>query len=114
MTVARSSATCGDPLIQYGRMMIYSISISKLRPQLLVLGGSSRWAYLHDRRMLRNEMVRDWGVELREESGFTQCVRRFGVPKREGEGEIDNTIVAAKLSDSNPRDVCRFLERQCC
>ena len=52
-------------------------------------------------------MMNDWGVEIREESGFTQAVRRFGVPKREGEGEIDNTIVATKLSDSNPRDVSR-------
>ena len=42
---------------------------------------------------------------MREESGYTQAVRRFGVPKKDGEGEIDNTIVATKLSDSNPRDV---------
>ena len=33
---------CGPPLIRYDRMKIYSISISKARPHLLVLAGSSR------------------------------------------------------------------------
>lgn len=44
-------------------------------------------AIADDRRMLRAPMIRDWRVEP-DSSGFTQCVRRFGVPKEDGTGEV--------------------------
>jgi len=73
--------------------------------------------------MLREPMKRDWGIEASDED-LTQCVRRFGVPKKEGQGEVSasrvsstlqltldddvqitNHVVATKLSPSNPRDL---------
>lgn len=75
-----------------------------------------------DRRMLREPMKRDWGIEASDEN-LTQCVRRFGVPKKEGDGEVSsfrapskreltldevqitNHVVATKLSTSIPRDL---------
>ncbi|GAA5862665.1 hypothetical protein JCM1840_002630 [Sporobolomyces johnsonii] len=100
-----SSSNCPPPLAEYSRgMSLYSLSVSKLRPHLFVVAGTSSYAFLHDRRMLRAPMEREWGITPTE-GQLTQCVRRFGVPKEDGRGDITNHIVATKLSPTNPRDL---------
>ncbi|ORY73852.1 WD40-repeat-containing domain protein [Leucosporidium creatinivorum] len=99
-------AACGPPLVEYQGLSLYSLSVSKQRPHLFVVAGTAPYAFLHDRRMLREPMKRDWGIEASDED-LTQCVRRFGVPKEDGKGEASITkhVVATKLSSSNPRDL---------
>ncbi|GAA5951028.1 hypothetical protein JCM21900_004134 [Sporobolomyces salmonicolor] len=100
-----ASSNCPPPLAEYSRgLSLYSLSVSKLRPHLFVVAGTSSYAFLHDRRMLRAPMEREWGITPTE-GQLTQCVRRFGVPKENGKGDITNHIVATKLSPANPRDL---------
>lgn len=81
------SSGCPPPLVEYDGLSLYSLSLSKLRPHLFAVAGTGPYVYLHDRRMLRGPMKRDWGIDMND-SGFTQCVRRFGVPKPDGTGEV--------------------------
>lgn len=123
----RSDGTsCGPPLVDYDGLSLYSLSVSKLRPHLFVVAGTAPYAFLHDRRMLRKPMQRDWGIEANAD-GLTQCVRRFGVPNADGSGEVSSSleslcacmdtadrptvpqitkhVVATKLSATHARDL---------
>ncbi|BGP26286.1 WD repeat protein [Rhodotorula toruloides] len=107
---APDEVDCPPPLASYPNLSLYSLTISKLRPHLFVVAGTSPYAYLHDRRMLRTPMLRDWGIVPPSDpssSSLTQCVRRFGVPhpSTPHKGEISHHIVAAKLSPDSPRDL---------
>ncbi|KAM0790270.1 hypothetical protein ACM66B_005575 [Microbotryomycetes sp. NB124-2] len=99
-----AGAGCGPPLASYEGLSLYSMSISKLRPHLFVCAGTSPYAYLHDRRMLRGPMKADWGVEMKE-GRLTQCVRRFCVPNVNGRGVLPNHVVATKMSSESSRDL---------
>ncbi|KAK4705864.1 hypothetical protein P7C70_g323, partial [Phenoliferia sp. Uapishka_3] len=71
-------------------------------------GGGGRLISAGDdtKRMIREAVIRDWGVELDEGQRLTKCVRRFGVPDGKGGKEvIPNHVVATKLSESNSRDL---------
>ncbi|GAA5879003.1 hypothetical protein JCM16303_001263 [Sporobolomyces ruberrimus] len=101
----RGGEGCPQPLADYGSMRLYSMSLSRLEPHLFVVAGTSPFAYLHDRRMTRVPMIKDWSIEPRE-GNLTECVRRFGVPNSEGsESFIQEQIVAVKMSSENTRDL---------
>ncbi|BGP01869.1 hypothetical protein JCM10021v2_005577 [Rhodotorula toruloides] len=107
---APDDVDCPPPLADYPGLSLYSLTINKLRPHLFVVAGTSPYAFLHDRRMIRAPMLRDWGIAPPSDpssSSLTQCVRRFGVPHptTPHKGEISHHIVAAKLSPDNPRDL---------
>ncbi|GAA5893872.1 hypothetical protein JCM6882_003116 [Rhodosporidiobolus microsporus] len=108
------NASCPPPLASYHGLSLYSLSLSKLRPHLFVVAGTSPYAFLHDRRMLRSPAFqRDWGSSVPSSSSpfssndLTTCVRRFGVPSPSApyNGDITNHIVATKLSPTNPREL---------
>ncbi|GAA5823881.1 hypothetical protein JCM3770_000202 [Rhodotorula araucariae] len=103
-------ASCPPPLAEYNGLSLYSLTISKLRPHLFVVAGTSPYAYLHDRRMLRAPMQRDWhlprsALSPSSSSDLTQCVRRFGLPEEDNPARSRAHIVAAKLSPRRPRDL---------
>ncbi|GJN92924.1 hypothetical protein Rhopal_005967-T1 [Rhodotorula paludigena] len=125
-----SDVNCPPPLAEYPGLSLYSLTISKLRPHLFVVAGQSPYAFLHDRRMIRAPMLRDWGISPSTSSrDLTQCVRRFGVPlsdpsssppsspgdasptaaatahRRRRVTDISQHIVACKLSPTRPRDL---------
>ncbi|GAA5915681.1 hypothetical protein JCM8208_006415 [Rhodotorula glutinis] len=99
-------STCPPPLVSYGPgLSLYSLTISKMRPHLFVIAGTSPFAYLHDRRMVGRSMQRDWHLPpsaLSPSSSLTQCVRRFGLPD---DPDPFAHIVATKLSPTRPRDL---------
>ncbi|KAH8927591.1 WD40 repeat-like protein [Atractiella rhizophila] len=117
-------SSCPPPLVDYSAsgLSFYSLSLSKIRPYLFTVAGTSPYAYLHDRRMLPRPMLMDWGVHP-VASLETQCVRRFGLPtvevyeevnKGPGGEEIrkkkrrrrrDRHITATKMSDNNGREL---------
>ncbi|GAA6033844.1 hypothetical protein JCM8097_000367 [Rhodosporidiobolus ruineniae] len=106
---SQPDSNCPQPLASYRGLSLYSLSISKLRPHLFVVAGTSPYAYLHDRRMLRFA-ASTWGSSLystTSASSLTHCVRRFGVPSPSvpWKAELSNHIVATKLSPTNPRDL---------
>ncbi|BGP50055.1 hypothetical protein JCM10450v2_005963 [Rhodotorula kratochvilovae] len=103
-------AACPPPLAAYSGLSLYSLTISKLRPHLFVVAGTSPFAYLHDRRMLRAPMQRDWhlppsALSPSSSSDLTQCVRRFGLSEADNPPHARSHIVAAKLSPTRPRDL---------
>ncbi|GAA6014413.1 hypothetical protein JCM10207_005452 [Rhodosporidiobolus poonsookiae] len=107
-----AESSCPPPLASYGRgMSLYSLSLSKLRPHLFVVAGTSPYAYLHDRRMIRTAAFqRDWSSPAlpysSSSSALTHCVRRFGVPHATRPwNDITNHIVATKLSPSNANEL---------
>ncbi|KAM0751269.1 WD40 repeat-like protein [Meredithblackwellia eburnea MCA 4105] len=101
-----SSGACPQALVRYSGLQLYSLSISTLRPHLFAVAGTCQWAFLHDRRMLRDAIVRDWGVEIDSESShLTQCVRRFGVPTMGSKNAVRSHIVASKLGEVRCRDL---------
>ncbi|KAL8277263.1 hypothetical protein RQP46_010332 [Phenoliferia psychrophenolica] len=102
-----SSSACGPPLLSYPGLRLYSLSISKLRPHLFSVAGTSPYTFLHDRRMIRSGLMRDWGVDLVDDGAhLTQCVRRFSVPDSNNPRNcIQNHVVATKLSETRARDL---------
>ncbi|GAA5906649.1 uncharacterized protein JCM6883_004543 [Sporobolomyces salmoneus] len=82
---------CPQPLANYGReMRLYSLSLSKLQPHLFTVAGTSPFAYLHDRRMLRTPMIRDWSITPHA-SNITECARE--------------SIVAVKMNPYDSSDL---------
>jgi WD40 repeat protein len=98
---------CPVPLADYSSqgISLYTLSVSKLRPELFVCGGTSSFAYLHDRRMGRS-MLAEWGVPLQKDV-TSQCVRRFSLndPAAAGGRPDRRHITAAKLSEVNGREL---------
>ncbi|GAA96946.1 uncharacterized protein L969DRAFT_53956 [Mixia osmundae IAM 14324] len=116
LCLPRDQYQCPDPLVDYSShyMSLYTLTTSPLRPELMVVGGSSPFVYLHDRRMLRNAN-NHWGLASKP-GRITQCVRRFGLPATLASpaelersevytAEGDNHVTAAKLSEYNARDL---------
>jgi nuclear receptor interaction protein len=104
------------PLISYKDYGIdlYTISCSPSQPHYIALGGSHLHCFLHDRRMLGRDKLRERGGLLSSSSpsdesaleAATRCVRKFapyGQPKM-GRGE-NKYITACKISDANPNEL---------
>jgi nuclear receptor interaction protein len=104
------------PLISYKAYGIdlYTISCSPSQPHYIALGGSHLHCFLHDRRMLGRDKLRERGGLLSSSSSSavsslesaTRCVRKFapyGQPKM-GRGE-SKYITACKISDANPNEL---------
>ena len=112
----RSRSACGAPLASYSEqgVKLYSLTVSRSRPEVFVVAGTSPYAFLHDRRMVRRSMQEEWGQTMKSDV-MTQCVRRFGLPpeeevpreqeKRQRRWDAELQITACKLSESNGRDV---------
>ena len=76
---------CPRALCEYQSMELYSLTVDPMQPYLFVVAGTSPYAYLHDRRMVRSALGRDWGkvgfqCGTDGDDGFTQIVRKFGLP----------------------------------
>ncbi|PWN47068.1 WD40 repeat-like protein [Violaceomyces palustris] len=82
---------CPAPLARFP-MGLYSLSVSKVEPWLFAVAGMSRYAYLHDRRMIPRLLKSEWGITLdADTTSLTQCVRRFGIPP----GSFESPTIAA-------------------
>jgi len=92
--VCRSS--CPPPLLDsLGSISLYTLSVSRLQPWLFTVAGTSPYAFLYDRRMVKVARG-EWDVgagggwRWDDQGGKVQCVRRFGLgpePEEVGEGE---------------------------
>jgi hypothetical protein len=119
-------------------IQLYSLSVSKINPYLFTVAGTSPYAFLQDRRMVR-PMKEEWatggfaGGEA-DQGQKVHCVRRFGLdPHAEEEedaaGEVQGMtederarrreatrrrrhmvrhITAVDMSDHNAEDVSRL------
>jgi nuclear receptor interaction protein len=112
----QSSIEAPPPLISYKAYGIdlYTISCSPSQPHYIALGGSHLHCFLHDRRMLGRDKLRERGGLLSTSSSSaesslesaTRCVRKFapyGQPSM-GRGE-SKYITACKISDANPNEL---------
>ncbi|OAX80682.1 hypothetical protein ACJ72_04977 [Emergomyces africanus] len=107
------------PLISYKRYHIdlNSISCSSSQPQYIALGGAHLHCFLHDRRMLRRDLLEErgqlgslspgpWSIDDESMSQATRCVRRFAPNGQERFRARDNGhITACKISDANPNEI---------
>ncbi len=110
------SSGCPRPLCMHEHMDLYSLSVSKLEPHLFVVAGTSEYAYLHDRRMVRTLIQRDWGhvPAPRDEDGagaLTQVVRKFGLPGAAQTGKRSATMSGAADEDTGEEDADGWDER---
>ncbi|OJD13295.1 hypothetical protein AJ78_06237 [Emergomyces pasteurianus Ep9510] len=106
-------------LISYKRYHIdlNSISCSSSQPQYIALGGAHLHCFLHDRRMLRRDLLEErgqmgslspgpWSTDDDSMSQATRCVRRFAPNGQERFRARDNGhITACKISDANPNEI---------
>jgi DDB1- and CUL4-associated factor 6 len=106
------------PLISYNdhNMELYSISCSSSQPHYIAVGGTHLHCFLHDRRMLGRNRLKERGGRPSPSAGSasfddslaeaTQCVAKFapyGQPKM---GRNDTKqITACKLGDANPNEL---------
>ncbi|KAA8893661.1 wd and tetratricopeptide repeat protein [Sphaerosporella brunnea] len=107
------------PLISYRRheIELNTISCSTSQPHYIAVGGSHLYCFLHDRRMLGRDRMKEAGrmysrIPLREEdegsmAGATKCVRRFA--PRMGQNwdrRIQNShVTSCKISDAYPDEL---------
>jgi nuclear receptor interaction protein len=111
----QASSVAPPPLISYKEYGIdlYTMSCSPSQPHYIALGGSHLHCFLHDRRMLGRDKLRERGGLLSSSStsddalqAATRCVRKFapyGQPEM-GRGE-SKFITACKISDANPNEL---------
>ena len=117
---AAAAADVPPPLISYARyhLDLNTISCSAAQPHYIALGGAHLHCFLHDRRMLGRDLVRERGApaagssradhrrqdEQRDQA--TQCVRRFAPDGVKTMKRTDNGhITACKISDYNPNEM---------
>ncbi|KAF1991963.1 hypothetical protein K402DRAFT_450119 [Aulographum hederae CBS 113979] len=114
----RDESKVPSPLITYKRYGIdlNTISCSPSQPHYIALGGNHLHCFLHDRRMLGRDKLRERGAMLspglksrKDEERFgeaTQCVRKFAP---DGQPRMSRTdgghITACKISDANPNEI---------
>jgi nuclear receptor interaction protein len=112
----QSNSVAPPPLISYKEYGIdlYTMSCSPSQPHYIALGGSHLHCFLHDRRMLGRDKLRERGGLLSSSSladegaleAATRCVRKFapyGQPEM-GRGE-SKFITACKISDAHPNEL---------
>lgn len=107
------------PLISYKRyhLDLNTISCSPSQPHYIALGGAHMHCFLHDRRMLGRDRLRESGRPISMSSSFsehdnelmgqaTQCVRKFAPNGQRRMRRTDNGhITACKISDANPNEM---------
>ncbi|KAL8950097.1 MAG: hypothetical protein Q9222_003842 [Ikaeria aurantiellina] len=109
------------PLISYKRhhLDLNTISCSATQPHYIALGGAHLHCFLHDRRMLGRDRLKERGspgnatptgsmssAENEAMGAATRCVRRFAPNGRSKMRRTDNGhITACKLSDANPNEL---------
>ncbi|KAF2476321.1 WD and tetratricopeptide repeat-containing protein [Lindgomyces ingoldianus] len=116
---AEASDSVPPPLISYSRyhLDINTVSCSPSQPHYIALGGAHLHCFLHDRRMLGRDKLRERGTKLSSPSNWsdhegelfgkaTQCVRKFAPNGRKRMRRADNGhITACKISDANPNEM---------
>ena len=106
------------PLISYRdyNMSLYTVSCSARQPHYIALGGTHLHCFLHDRRMLGRDKLRERGgafspsycsdSELDAICQATRCVRKFAP---HGQPTMNRTsdaqITACKLGNYNPNEL---------
>ena len=109
------------PLISYKRykLDLNTISCSASQPHYIALGGAHLHCFLHDRRMLGRDILKERGnpgsyspadsLSSHENDLIgqaTQCVRKFAPNGRKRMRRTDNGhITACKISDANPNEM---------
>ena len=107
------------PLISYKRFMLdlNTISCSPSQPHYIALGGAHLHCFLHDRRMLGRDNLRERGLTPVASSSMsdtdellmnqaTQCVKKFAPSGQPRMRRTDNGhITACKISDANPNEM---------
>ncbi|KAF2461369.1 hypothetical protein BDY21DRAFT_331920 [Lineolata rhizophorae] len=106
------------PLISYKDYSIdlNTISCSPSQPYYIALGGSHLHCFLHDRRMIGRDQLRERGTRMRASNTpsetdenligrSTQCVRKFAPNGQQVMGRRGNHITACKISDADPNDI---------
>lgn len=107
------------PLISYGRyhLDLNTVSCSPSQPHYIALGGAHLHCFLHDRRMLGRDKLRERGVRLPSPIAgsqhdddllgkATQCVKKFAPNGQQRMKRRDNGhITACKISDANPNEL---------
>lgn len=117
---AETEGETPPPLISYKRhqLDLNSISCSPSQPHYIALGGAHLHCFLHDRRMLGRDVMRERGQKGRSSSSTspnahedalseaTQCVRRFA-PQGQQKMKRNQTghVTALKISDANPNEM---------
>ncbi|KAF2435378.1 WD40 repeat-like protein [Tothia fuscella] len=112
----RRPGSVPPPLISYSpyNIDLYTISCSPSQPHYIALGGTHLHCFLHDRRMLGRDKLRERGGLLTPSNSAddsaleaaTRCVRKFaphGQPKMSRNDS--KTITACKISDANPNEI---------
>lgn len=107
------------PLISYKRYQLdlNTISCSASQPHYIALGGAHLHAFLHDRRMIGRDRLREAGKPLSPSASMsaedqelmneaTRCVRKFAP---DGENKMGRRtsghITALKISDARPNEM---------
>ncbi|KAF2234056.1 WD40 repeat-like protein [Viridothelium virens] len=107
------------PLISYKQydLDLNTISCSPSQPHYIALGGAHLHCFLHDRRMLGRDRLREMGGGMSPASSrsdqqddllgrATQCVRKFAPNGQKKMKKTDNGhITACKISDANPNEL---------
>jgi nuclear receptor interaction protein len=107
----RSKGDAPPPLISYAdyNIDLMSISCSPSQPHYIALGGTALHCFLHDRRMLGRDRLKERGsmpMDEHELAEATRCVRKFapyGQPKMRRSDP--KSITAVKISDNNPNEL---------
>ena len=107
------------PLVSYKRydLDLNTISCSPSQPHYIALGGAHLHCFLHDRRMLGRDRLKEMGGAFSPASSrsdtqdelmgqATQCVRKFAPDGQKKMKKMDNGhITACKISDANPNEI---------
>ncbi|KNG81769.1 wd and tetratricopeptide repeat protein [Aspergillus nomiae NRRL 13137] len=117
--VVHDDSNVPPPLISYKRhhLDLNTISCSATQPHYIALGGAHLHCFLHDRRMLGRDLLKERGdpggsprigSDREDElmSQATRCVRRFAPNgKRRMKPRDNGHITACKISDVNPNEM---------
>lgn len=107
------------PLISYSRygLDLNTVSCSPSQPHYIALGGAHLHCFLHDRRMLGRDKIRERGSSLSSPSNWTecdeellgqatQCVKKFAPSGKQYMKRNDGGhITACKISDAHPNEL---------
>ncbi|KAK7179292.1 hypothetical protein DPSP01_005714 [Paraphaeosphaeria sporulosa] len=112
-----ASDSVPPPLISYSRyhLDLNTVSCSPSQPHYIALGGAHLHCFLHDRRMLGRDLLREQGAKLASGGAqhddemlgkATQCVKKFAPNGQQKMKRRDNGhITSCKISDANPNEL---------
>lgn len=114
----RTNDDTPPPLISYRdyNIDLYTLSCSPSQPHYIALGGTHLHCFLHDRRMLGRDKLRERGgafspsncsdSELDAICQATRCVRKFAPHGQPRMGRTSSAqITACKISNANPNEL---------